>query len=86
MMPTGLVILLFIIYHLLHFTFGLVDPKSFKYAIDPKAGDVAEMVIRRISTTADLRLVYPGADRSGITFVARRQQLVAASGTERARL
>jgi succinate dehydrogenase / fumarate reductase cytochrome b subunit len=46
MMLTGVVILLFVIYHLLHFTFGLyVDPEHFKYALEPKEGDVAGMVI-----------------------------------------
>jgi succinate dehydrogenase / fumarate reductase cytochrome b subunit len=45
MLLTGVVILLFIIYHLLHFTFGVVDPSNFKTAIEPKAGDVAGMVI-----------------------------------------
>ncbi len=45
MMLTGVVILLFVIYHLLHFTFGIVDPDDFKYAIEPKEGDVAGMVI-----------------------------------------
>ncbi len=45
MMLTGLVILLFVIYHLLHFTFGVTDPEHFKYALDPKEGDVAGMVI-----------------------------------------
>jgi succinate dehydrogenase / fumarate reductase cytochrome b subunit len=46
MMLTGVVILLFVIYHLLHFTFGVIDPSNFKYAHEPKQGDVAEMVIR----------------------------------------
>jgi succinate dehydrogenase / fumarate reductase cytochrome b subunit len=45
MMLTGLVILLFVVYHLLHFTFGVVDPSHFKYALEPKEGDVAGMVI-----------------------------------------
>jgi succinate dehydrogenase / fumarate reductase cytochrome b subunit len=45
MMLTGLVILLFVIYHLLHFTFGVTDSEHFKYALDPKQGDVAGMVI-----------------------------------------
>jgi succinate dehydrogenase / fumarate reductase cytochrome b subunit len=50
MLMTGLVILAFVIYHLLHFTFGVTDPRDFKYALpdDPKSGyhDVAEMVVR----------------------------------------
>ena len=45
MMLTGVVILLFVVYHLLHFTFGFVDPGNFKYSIEPKEGDVAGMVI-----------------------------------------
>jgi succinate dehydrogenase / fumarate reductase cytochrome b subunit len=48
MLLTGLVILAFVIYHLLHFTFGVTDPKHFKYALpeDPKGPyrDVAGMV------------------------------------------
>jgi succinate dehydrogenase / fumarate reductase cytochrome b subunit len=55
MLLTGLVILAFVIYHLLHFTFGVTDPAAFKtrlapYVVpdDPKAvyRDVAEMVVR----------------------------------------
>ncbi|HBI43143.1 MAG TPA: succinate:quinone oxidoreductase [Planctomycetales bacterium] len=56
MLLTGLVILAFVIYHLLHFTFGLTDPKDYKYALDRYAVpmdpalhpelDVAEMVVR----------------------------------------
>jgi succinate dehydrogenase / fumarate reductase cytochrome b subunit len=45
MMLTGVVILLFVIYHLLHFTFGVIDPDNFKYSLEPKEGDVAGMVI-----------------------------------------
>jgi len=45
MMLTGVVILLFVLYHLLHFTFGVIDPGNFKYVLDPKEGDVAGMVI-----------------------------------------
>jgi succinate dehydrogenase / fumarate reductase cytochrome b subunit len=46
MMLTGLVILFFVIFHLMHFTFGVVvDPEHFKYALEPKEGDVAGMVI-----------------------------------------
>jgi succinate dehydrogenase / fumarate reductase cytochrome b subunit len=48
MLLTGLVILAFVIYHLLHFTFGVTDPRDFKSAlpIDPKGyHDVAEMVV-----------------------------------------
>jgi succinate dehydrogenase / fumarate reductase cytochrome b subunit len=50
MLSTGLVVLGFVIYHLMHFTFGvLIDPEHFKTAIaqDPKQHpDVAEMVVR----------------------------------------
>lgn len=45
MMLTGLVILAFVIYHLLHFTFGYIDASNFKYTLEPKEGDVAGMVI-----------------------------------------
>jgi succinate dehydrogenase / fumarate reductase cytochrome b subunit len=49
MLLTGFVILGFVIYHLLHFTFGLaVDPSNFKSALpqDPKQqADVAGMVV-----------------------------------------
>jgi succinate dehydrogenase / fumarate reductase cytochrome b subunit len=55
MLLTGLVILAFVLYHLLHFTFGTIDPSDFtsrldlyKVPDDPKAvyRDVAEMVVR----------------------------------------
>jgi succinate dehydrogenase / fumarate reductase cytochrome b subunit len=48
MLLTGFVILGFVIYHLLHFTFGVVDPSHFKSALpqDPKKyADVAGMVV-----------------------------------------
>lgn len=45
MMLTGLVVLGFIIYHLAHFTFGVIDRENFKYALEPTEGDVAGMVI-----------------------------------------
>jgi succinate dehydrogenase / fumarate reductase, cytochrome b subunit len=47
MLLTGFVILGFVIYHLLHFTFGVVDPNNFKapLAHDPKQYDVAQMVV-----------------------------------------
>ncbi len=45
MMLTGSVVLLFVVYHLLHFTFGVIDAGNFKYAHEPKEGDVAGMVI-----------------------------------------
>lgn len=47
MMLTGIVILLFVIYHLLHFTFGVTDPSHFKKPLpeDPKQADVASMVV-----------------------------------------
>jgi succinate dehydrogenase / fumarate reductase, cytochrome b subunit len=55
MLLTGLVILAFVIYHLLHFTFGVTDPTHYKYvlakfhpsdpALQPEL-DVAAMVVR----------------------------------------
>jgi succinate dehydrogenase / fumarate reductase cytochrome b subunit len=48
MLLTGLVVLAFVIYHLLHFTFGVTDPTHFKSHLhDPKSGyaDVAAMVV-----------------------------------------
>jgi succinate dehydrogenase / fumarate reductase cytochrome b subunit len=47
---TGLVLLAFVVYHLLHFTAGVIDPVDFKHRLppDPRTGyaDVAEMVTR----------------------------------------
>jgi succinate dehydrogenase / fumarate reductase cytochrome b subunit len=48
MLLTGLLILAFVIYHLLHFTIGVTDPANFKYRIplDPTGHyDVAAMVV-----------------------------------------
>jgi succinate dehydrogenase / fumarate reductase, cytochrome b subunit len=48
MLLTGFVILAFVLYHLLHFTFGITDPNHFKDALphDPKGyADVAGMVV-----------------------------------------
>jgi succinate dehydrogenase / fumarate reductase cytochrome b subunit len=49
MLLTGLVILAFVLYHLLHFTLGVTDPRHFKYRIarDPVTDyyDVAAMVV-----------------------------------------
>jgi succinate dehydrogenase / fumarate reductase cytochrome b subunit len=48
MLLTGLVLLAFILYHLLHFTFGITDPSHFKYEIPLAARgyyDVASMVV-----------------------------------------
>jgi succinate dehydrogenase / fumarate reductase, cytochrome b subunit len=48
MLLTGLVLLAFVVYHLLHFTFGVTDPSHFKYRLplDPqKYRDVAAMVV-----------------------------------------
>jgi succinate dehydrogenase / fumarate reductase cytochrome b subunit len=47
MLTTGFVILAFVIYHLLHFTFGVVDANHFKQPLahDPKQYDVAGMVV-----------------------------------------
>jgi succinate dehydrogenase / fumarate reductase cytochrome b subunit len=55
MLLTGLLILAFVIYHLLHFTFGVTDPKDFKDRIprDPKDyADVAGMVVGGFSHPA----------------------------------
>jgi succinate dehydrogenase / fumarate reductase cytochrome b subunit len=66
MMLTGVVILLFVIYHLLHFTFGVfIDPEHFKYTLEPKEGDVAGMVIAgfqqpMISVTYILAQIFLG--------------------------
>lgn len=54
MLLTGLLVLAFVIYHLLHFTFGVTDPRHFKYAIpgDPRGFyDVAGMVVGGFSHT-----------------------------------
>jgi succinate dehydrogenase / fumarate reductase cytochrome b subunit len=54
MLLTGLLVLAFVIYHLLHFTFGVTDPRDFKYAIprDPQGYyDVAGMVVEGFSQT-----------------------------------
>jgi succinate dehydrogenase / fumarate reductase cytochrome b subunit len=48
MLLTGLLILAFVVYHLLHFTLGVTDPSNFKYRLplDPqKYRDVAAMVV-----------------------------------------
>jgi succinate dehydrogenase / fumarate reductase cytochrome b subunit len=53
MMLTGLVVLAFVIYHLLHFTFGVIQPSDFKSQLPPWSGptdpkalpDVAGMVV-----------------------------------------
>ncbi len=51
MLLTGLVILAFVIYHLLHFTFGLIDPTHSKYILRTEDGlhDVAAMVVSGFS-------------------------------------
>ncbi len=51
MLLTGLVILGFVIYHLLQFTFGVTDPSDFKGKLEDPKGyhDVAEMVVRGFS-------------------------------------
>ncbi len=54
MLLTGLFLLAFVVYHLLHFTFGVTDPEHFKYAIpnDPRGRyDVAGMVVGGFSQT-----------------------------------
>ncbi|MCB1167791.1 MAG: succinate dehydrogenase cytochrome b subunit [Leptospiraceae bacterium] len=45
MAQTGLLILAFIIYHLLHFTFGQVDPNTFSLLDDKGRHDVYGMVV-----------------------------------------
>jgi succinate dehydrogenase / fumarate reductase cytochrome b subunit len=51
MLLTGLLLLAFVIYHLLHFTFGVVDPQNFVGARSEEAGlrDVAGMVVGSFS-------------------------------------
>jgi succinate dehydrogenase / fumarate reductase cytochrome b subunit len=54
MLLTGLLVLAFVVYHLLYFTFGITDPGNFKYAIpaDPRRHvDVAGMVVGGFSRT-----------------------------------
>jgi succinate dehydrogenase / fumarate reductase cytochrome b subunit len=54
MLLTGLLVLAFVIYHLLHFTFGATDRKYFKYTIprDPQGYyDVTSMVVGGFSQT-----------------------------------
>jgi succinate dehydrogenase / fumarate reductase cytochrome b subunit len=48
MLLTGLVVLAFVIYHLLHFTFGVIDHADFKLQLAPDSRgyhDVAAMVV-----------------------------------------
>ena len=52
MLLTGLVVMAFIVYHLLHFTFGVIDPENFKSVISADARgrhDVAAMVVAGFS-------------------------------------
>ncbi len=54
MLLTGLLVLAFVVYHLSHFTFGVTDPRNFKYALptDPRGHpDVAGMVVGGFSQT-----------------------------------
>lgn len=50
MMLTGIVMFLFIVYHIAHFTLGATDPETFKGSFDPrgtgKLEDVYQMVVR----------------------------------------
>lgn len=49
MLLTGMVVLAFLIYHLLHFTFGVTDPENYKNVLardSTNRPDVAEMVVR----------------------------------------
>jgi succinate dehydrogenase / fumarate reductase, cytochrome b subunit len=63
MMLTGAVVLLFVIYHLMHFTFGVfIDPEHFKFSPsmvpDPKGHpDVAGMVVAGFQNSA-IALTY----------------------------
>jgi succinate dehydrogenase / fumarate reductase cytochrome b subunit len=56
MLSTGVVLLVFVIYHLMHFTFGVaVDPDHFKTVLPPdpqQRADVAEMVVAGFSKPA----------------------------------
>jgi succinate dehydrogenase / fumarate reductase cytochrome b subunit len=45
MMWTGLIVLLFVAYHLLHFTFGVVDADTARVALAQKPLDVYSMVV-----------------------------------------
>ena len=51
MLLTGLVILAFVIYHLLHFTFGVIDPEHHKWVLPlytgPEPGAQPESTWRR---------------------------------------
>lgn len=51
MLLTGLLVLAFVIYHLLHFTFGVVDPQNYAGMRAEEAGprDVAAMVVGSFS-------------------------------------
>ena len=52
MLLTGLVVMAFIVYHLLHFTFGVIDPENFKSVIPADTrgyDDVAAMVVAGFS-------------------------------------
>jgi succinate dehydrogenase / fumarate reductase cytochrome b subunit len=52
MLLTGLVVMAFIVYHLLHFTFGVIDPGNFKSVIPADARgrhDVSAMVVAGFS-------------------------------------
>ena len=45
MVVSGLIILAFAVYHLLHFTFGVTDPKNFHLTDDQGRHDVYNMVV-----------------------------------------
>ncbi len=52
MLLTGLVVLAFLVYHLLHFTLGITDPANFKSSVPADArghADVARMVVAGFS-------------------------------------
>lgn len=52
MMPTGLVILAFIVYHLLHFTFGKTNPKFYHLTDSLGRHDVYSMVVHSFQVPA----------------------------------
>ena len=52
MVPTGVIILAFVIYHLLHFTLGVTDPSAFALQDGTGRHDVYSMVIRSFQQPA----------------------------------
>jgi succinate dehydrogenase / fumarate reductase cytochrome b subunit len=60
MLTTGLVILAFVVYHLLHFTFGTTDPAAFKLheAGDAQRHDVYSMVVHGFADSPVVAAAY----------------------------